>query len=238
MNGPPPKGHPANLTQLWEALESTWASIPVEWLTPCRVKALTNWGCSEGKRGVCNSMLFLMFSILSVLQRNSATLFISAILVIQKQNSWVRPATLQLNPNNIWWYLCWNTDKNGDLKVIQAEMQPVLILCLWGPCRLSLGLRLQVRWADSEPPWQVATVDGIVTCSLPNIQFDPFEYATTFHYCMSSTVRAMVEGGNNDKPWQGQLAVIDEGNRSFDGLLRKWVYLKTWCLTELIWCII
>jgi hypothetical protein len=29
-NGPPPKGHPANLTQLWEALESTWASIPVE----------------------------------------------------------------------------------------------------------------------------------------------------------------------------------------------------------------
>ena len=30
-NGPPPKGHPANLTQLWEALESTWASIPVEY---------------------------------------------------------------------------------------------------------------------------------------------------------------------------------------------------------------
>ena len=30
INGPPPKGHPANLTQLWEALESTWASIPVE----------------------------------------------------------------------------------------------------------------------------------------------------------------------------------------------------------------
>ena len=29
-NGPPPKGHPANLTQLWEALESTWASILVE----------------------------------------------------------------------------------------------------------------------------------------------------------------------------------------------------------------
>ena len=25
-----PKGHPANLTQLQEALESTWASIPVE----------------------------------------------------------------------------------------------------------------------------------------------------------------------------------------------------------------
>jgi hypothetical protein len=29
-NGPPPKGYPANLTQLWGALESTWASIPVE----------------------------------------------------------------------------------------------------------------------------------------------------------------------------------------------------------------
>jgi hypothetical protein len=29
-NGPPPKGYPANLTKLWEALESTWASIPVE----------------------------------------------------------------------------------------------------------------------------------------------------------------------------------------------------------------
>jgi hypothetical protein len=29
-NGPPPKGHPANLTQLWEALESAWVSILVE----------------------------------------------------------------------------------------------------------------------------------------------------------------------------------------------------------------
>jgi hypothetical protein len=29
-DGPPPKGHPANLTQLWEALGSTWDSIPVE----------------------------------------------------------------------------------------------------------------------------------------------------------------------------------------------------------------
>jgi hypothetical protein len=31
-NGPPPKEHPANLTQLWEALESTWDSIQVEHL--------------------------------------------------------------------------------------------------------------------------------------------------------------------------------------------------------------
>ena len=33
-NGPLPKGHPANLTQLWEALESTWTSIPVEHFRP------------------------------------------------------------------------------------------------------------------------------------------------------------------------------------------------------------
>ena len=29
-NGPPSKGHPANLTQPWEALKSTWDSIPVK----------------------------------------------------------------------------------------------------------------------------------------------------------------------------------------------------------------
>ena len=29
-NGPPPKGHPANLTQLWEALEATWPSLSGE----------------------------------------------------------------------------------------------------------------------------------------------------------------------------------------------------------------
>jgi hypothetical protein len=29
-NDPPPKRHPANMTQLWKALESTWASILVE----------------------------------------------------------------------------------------------------------------------------------------------------------------------------------------------------------------
>ena len=35
-------GHPGNLTQLGEALESTWTSIPVESLTRCRVRAPTN----------------------------------------------------------------------------------------------------------------------------------------------------------------------------------------------------
>jgi hypothetical protein len=45
-NGPPPKGHPANLTQLWEALESTCASITVECFPhivesmPHRIKAV------------------------------------------------------------------------------------------------------------------------------------------------------------------------------------------------------
>ena len=39
-NGPPPKEHPADLTQLWEAFESTWASIPVEGFR--RVHALIN----------------------------------------------------------------------------------------------------------------------------------------------------------------------------------------------------
>ena len=29
-NGLPPKGHPANLTQMWDALESTLSRIPVE----------------------------------------------------------------------------------------------------------------------------------------------------------------------------------------------------------------
>ena len=29
-NSPPPNVYPVNLTQLWEALESTWASILVE----------------------------------------------------------------------------------------------------------------------------------------------------------------------------------------------------------------
>jgi hypothetical protein len=56
-NGPAPKGNPAGLSQLWDALESTWASVPVENLTPCRVHALTNLGFSEGKRGGCNSIL-------------------------------------------------------------------------------------------------------------------------------------------------------------------------------------
>jgi hypothetical protein len=38
-NAPPPKGHPANLTQPWDALESSWANMLS---TYCRVYALTN----------------------------------------------------------------------------------------------------------------------------------------------------------------------------------------------------
>jgi hypothetical protein len=54
-NGPPPKGHPANLTKLWDTLESI----------PC---APMNRGCSEGKKGVQLNIrkVFLMFGILSV----------------------------------------------------------------------------------------------------------------------------------------------------------------------------
>jgi hypothetical protein len=63
-NGPPPKFHPANLTQLWEALESTWASIPVERFRqhlesmPRRIEAVP--------RAQLNiRMVFPMFGILS-----------------------------------------------------------------------------------------------------------------------------------------------------------------------------
>jgi hypothetical protein len=55
-NGPPAIRHPVNLTRLWKALESTWASIPVECFWHIVVHAQINWGCSEGKRW-CNSIL-------------------------------------------------------------------------------------------------------------------------------------------------------------------------------------
>ena len=57
--GPPPKGHTANLTQLWETLVSTWASITVECFRYLLVRALTKWGCSEGK-GRWNAMLGIL----------------------------------------------------------------------------------------------------------------------------------------------------------------------------------
>ena len=54
-NGPPPNGHPANLTQLWEALESTWDSILVERFRHLVVHAPTNWVLFWGqKRGQLN----------------------------------------------------------------------------------------------------------------------------------------------------------------------------------------
>ena len=60
-NGLPPKGHPANLTQLWEA----WASIPVERFRHLvesmlrRIEAVlrANGGTTQYKEGVCNVML-------------------------------------------------------------------------------------------------------------------------------------------------------------------------------------
>jgi hypothetical protein len=60
---------PRTSSQLWEVLESTWTSIPVECLTLCRVHALTNWGWSEDKKGVQSNIrkVFLKFFTLSVL---------------------------------------------------------------------------------------------------------------------------------------------------------------------------
>ena len=64
-NGPTPKGHPSSLRQLWEALESTWASFPVEcfWhLVEFKPdKSRLFWGQKLNIR-----KLFLMFCTLSV----------------------------------------------------------------------------------------------------------------------------------------------------------------------------
>ena len=54
-NGPPPKGHLANLTQLQEAMESTCAGIPVECFRhlvesiPRRIEAVlrAKWGATQ-----------------------------------------------------------------------------------------------------------------------------------------------------------------------------------------------
>jgi hypothetical protein len=66
--GPPPKGHPSHLTQLWEILAPTRTSIPVE-LFRHLVESMPRWieGCS-GQNGVqLNSrMVFLMFCALSI----------------------------------------------------------------------------------------------------------------------------------------------------------------------------
>jgi hypothetical protein len=61
-NGPTLKGHPANLPRLWEALESTWASIPVERFRhlvesmPQRIEAVLRANGRAGWRA-CNSIL-------------------------------------------------------------------------------------------------------------------------------------------------------------------------------------
>ena len=66
---PPPKRHPDNLTQLWEALESTWAHIPVELVRhlvesiPQRIEAVL-----RAKEGVLLDIrkVFYMFCTLIV----------------------------------------------------------------------------------------------------------------------------------------------------------------------------
>ena len=57
-NGPPPKGHPANWTQLWEALESTWASIPVERFQHL-VESMPRLRLFWEQKGRCNLILEL-----------------------------------------------------------------------------------------------------------------------------------------------------------------------------------
>jgi hypothetical protein len=68
-NSPSPKGHPANLTQLWEALESTWASIPVERFLHLVESMLDEMRlCGGQKRGMrLNIKKVFMFYTLSVL---------------------------------------------------------------------------------------------------------------------------------------------------------------------------
>jgi hypothetical protein len=68
-NVSPPKGHPANLTQLWEALEWTWASIPVECFRHI-VESMPWWieAVLRAKTGVQLNVrnVFLMFCKISV----------------------------------------------------------------------------------------------------------------------------------------------------------------------------
>jgi hypothetical protein len=61
---------PATLTQLWEALESTWASIPVECSqhlgSPCPDELRLFWGQKKVQLDI--GKVFLMFCTLSVYQ--------------------------------------------------------------------------------------------------------------------------------------------------------------------------
>ena len=70
-NGPLHKGHPVNLTQLWVALESTWASIPVERLrylveSNAPTKSKLFWGLKGVQHN--SRKVFLMFCTLSVFE--------------------------------------------------------------------------------------------------------------------------------------------------------------------------
>ena len=67
-NGPPLKGHPANLTQLWEALESTWASIPWERFRYLVESIPTQFEAVLRAKGVQLNIrtVFLMFCMLNV----------------------------------------------------------------------------------------------------------------------------------------------------------------------------
>ena len=69
IKGLSPKGHPDNLTQLWEALESTTDSIPVERYQHCVESMPLELNLFLGHNGVVQlnvRKLFLMFCVLSV----------------------------------------------------------------------------------------------------------------------------------------------------------------------------
>ena len=69
-NGPPLTGHQANLTQLWEALESTWASISMEHVQYLVESMPNDLRLFWGQKGVQLNIrkVFLMFCTLIVVQ--------------------------------------------------------------------------------------------------------------------------------------------------------------------------
>ncbi|KAM9489943.1 E3 ubiquitin-protein ligase TRIM47-like isoform 1-T1 [Salvelinus alpinus] len=82
QNGPP-KGHPANLTQLWEALESTWTSIPEESILVKRFRH------QKGVQLNIRKVSYVKTSAALVLE-DSNTLFVDLALRLERTRGEVR----------------------------------------------------------------------------------------------------------------------------------------------------